>query len=81
MSPTIEGGRIKCPKGQIRDRREGMMGSHKCRVKTGASRRRSKCPKGMRKDLRKGKTGCRSNKSRSVRRFLRKNAHMQSKSR
>jgi len=40
---------------------------------------RSKCPRGMRKDTRKGRSGCRSNKSRSIRRFLRKNRSQESR--
>lgn len=35
----MDGGRIKCRKGEIRDRRKGMMGAHNCRKKSRRSSR------------------------------------------
>jgi hypothetical protein len=76
---SMDGGRIKCPHGEIRDRRKGKMGSHVCRKKSsirGYTKHlspnhnrygyaRSKvCPRGSRKDTRKGRYGhCRRNDS------------------
>jgi hypothetical protein len=66
---NIEGGRERCKKGEVRDRRKGMMGAHNCRKRASIRSytkhrspthrygyaREKRCPIGSRKDTRKGK--------------------------